>query len=147
MKKKVVIAGVVVAAIAVVAGISAMRKKPVEEETLIPVVNVENPQMGSIELYRSLVGKVEPSDVVSSSTGFLRIALMPAATAITATTTPAITTFFFIAVSSYFPLFMIVILSYLLRNQGSMLNHFQGIQITFPDLIQLIRLLIVKAHR
>ena len=33
MKKKVVIAGVVVAAIAVVAGISAMRKKPVEEET------------------------------------------------------------------------------------------------------------------
>ncbi len=35
-----------------------------EEEALIPVVNVENPQMGSIELYRSLVGKVEPSDVV-----------------------------------------------------------------------------------
>ena len=64
MKKKVVIAGVVVAVIAVAAGISAMRKKPVEEETLIPVVNVENPQMGSIELYRSLVGKVEPSDVV-----------------------------------------------------------------------------------
>ena len=56
MKKKVVIAGVVVAVIAVAAGISAMRKKPVEEETLIPVVNVENPQMGSIELYRSLVG-------------------------------------------------------------------------------------------
>ena len=50
MKKKVVIAGVVVAAIAVVAGISAMRKKPVEEETLIPVVNVENPKMGNIEL-------------------------------------------------------------------------------------------------
>ena len=37
MKKKVVIAGVVVAVIAVAAGISAMRKKPVEEETLIPV--------------------------------------------------------------------------------------------------------------
>lgn len=53
MKKKVVIAGVVVAVIAVAAGISAMRKKPVEEETLIPVVNVENPQMGSIELYPS----------------------------------------------------------------------------------------------
>ena len=64
MKKKVVIAGVVVAVIAVAAGISAMRKKPVEEETLIPVVNVENPQMGSIERYRSLVGKVEPSDGV-----------------------------------------------------------------------------------
>lgn len=64
MKKEVVIAGVVVAVIAVAAGISAMRKKPVEEEALIPVVNVENPQMGSIELYRSLVGKVEPSDVV-----------------------------------------------------------------------------------
>lgn len=65
MKKKVVIAGVVVAVIAVAGPASAaMRKKPVEEETLIPVVNVENPQMGSIELYRSLVGKVEPSDVV-----------------------------------------------------------------------------------
>ena len=36
MKKKVVIAGVVVAVIAVAAGISAMRKKPVEEEALIP---------------------------------------------------------------------------------------------------------------
>lgn len=58
MKKKVVIAGVVVAVIAVAAGISAMQQKPVEEEALIPVVNVENPQMGSIELYRSLVGKV-----------------------------------------------------------------------------------------
>lgn len=64
MKKKVVIAGVVVAAIAVVAGLSLTRGKQTEEETLIPVVNVENPQTGSIELYRSLVGKVEPSDVV-----------------------------------------------------------------------------------
>ena len=61
---KVVIAGVVVAAIAVVAGLSLSRGKQTEEETLIPVVNVENPQTGSIELYRSLVGKVEPSDVV-----------------------------------------------------------------------------------
>ena len=69
MKKKVVIAGVVVAVIAVVAGISAMRKKPVEEETLIPVVNVENPKMGNIELYRSLVGKVEPSDGLHLSEG------------------------------------------------------------------------------
>ena len=36
MKKKVVIAGVVVAVIAVAAGISAMRKKPVEEECREP---------------------------------------------------------------------------------------------------------------
>ena len=64
MKKKVVIAGVVVAAIAVVAGLSLTRGKQTEEETLIPVVNVESPKTGSIELYRSLVGKVEPSDVV-----------------------------------------------------------------------------------
>ena len=65
MKKKVVIAGVaVVAVIAAVAGISLSRGKQTEEEALIPVVNVENPQMGNIELYRSLVGKVEPSDVV-----------------------------------------------------------------------------------
>ena len=64
MKKKVVIAGVVVAAIAVVAGLSLARGKQTEEETLIPVVNVESPKTGSIELYRSLVGKVEPSDVV-----------------------------------------------------------------------------------
>ena len=64
MKKKVVIAGVVVAAIAVVAGLSLTRGKQTEEETLIPVVNVDSPKTGSIELYRSLVGKVEPSDVV-----------------------------------------------------------------------------------
>ena len=64
MKKKVVIAGVVVAAIAVVAGLSLTRGKQTEEETLIPVVNVESPKTGSIELYHSLVGKVEPSDVV-----------------------------------------------------------------------------------
>ena len=62
MKKKVVIAGVVVAAIAVVAGLSLTRGKQTEEETLIPVVNVESPKTGSIELYRSLVGKVEPSE-------------------------------------------------------------------------------------
>ena len=45
-------------------------------------------------------------NLLNDANCFLRIALMPAATAITATTTPAITTFFFIAVSSYFPLFI-----------------------------------------
>lgn len=65
MKKKAVIAGAaVVLVIAAVAGIVVKRNQVTTEETLIPVVNAENPQLGSIELYRSLVGKVEPSDVV-----------------------------------------------------------------------------------
>lgn len=65
MKKKAVIAGAaVVLVIAAVAGIVVKRNQVTTEETLIPVVSAENPQLGSIELYRSLVGKVEPSDVV-----------------------------------------------------------------------------------
>ncbi len=65
MKKKAVIAGAaVVLVIAAVAGIVVKRNQVTTEETLIPVVNAENPQLGSIELYRSLVGKVEPSEVV-----------------------------------------------------------------------------------
>ena len=64
MKKKVVIAGVVVAVIAVAAGISAMRKKPVEEETLMPMVNVENSKMGSIEMYGREEGRVGGLDGV-----------------------------------------------------------------------------------
>lgn len=65
MKKKAVIAGAaVVFVIAAVAGIVVKRNQVTEEETLIPVVNAENPKLGSIELYRSLIGKVEPSDVV-----------------------------------------------------------------------------------
>lgn len=65
MKKKAVIAGAaVVFVIAAVAGIVVKRNQVTTEETLIPVVNAENPKLGNIELYRSLVGKVEPSDVV-----------------------------------------------------------------------------------
>ncbi len=65
MKKKAVIAGAaVVLVIAAVAGIIVKRNQVTPEETLIPVVHAENPQLGSIELYRSLIGKVEPSDVV-----------------------------------------------------------------------------------
>lgn len=65
MKKGVVIAGVVVVAlVAAVAVPRAMKPKAVIEEAPIPVVEVEKPESGTIELYRDLVGKVEPSDVV-----------------------------------------------------------------------------------
>ncbi len=64
MKKGIIIAGVVVVAAAAVILPRALRPKAVLEEAPIPVVEVENPQPGNIELYRKLVGTVEPSDVV-----------------------------------------------------------------------------------
>lgn len=65
MKKSIVITGVViVAAAAFLILPKVLRPKPVIEEAPIPVVEVQTPQMGSIELFRNLVGKVEPSDVV-----------------------------------------------------------------------------------
>lgn len=65
MKKSVVITGVViVAAVAFIALPKALRPKAVIEEKVIPVVEVQNPEPGNIELFRNLVGKVEPSDVV-----------------------------------------------------------------------------------
>lgn len=65
MKKGVIIAGVVVVALAAAVILPrALKPKAVLEEAPIPVVNVETPQPGSIELYRNLVGTVEPSDVV-----------------------------------------------------------------------------------
>ena len=65
MKKSVIVAGV--AAVAVVASLAAVRvlkPKAPEAEAAVPVVEVQTPQTGTIELYRDLVGKVEPSDVV-----------------------------------------------------------------------------------
>ena len=65
MKKSVIVAGV--AAGAVVASLAAVRvlkPKAPEAEAAVPVVEVQTPQTGTIELYRDLVGKVEPSDVV-----------------------------------------------------------------------------------
>lgn len=65
MKKSVVITGVViVAAVAFIALPKVLRPKAVIEEAVIPVVEVQSPEQGSIELFRNLVGKVEPSDVV-----------------------------------------------------------------------------------
>lgn len=65
MKKSVVITGVViVAAVAFIALPKVLRPKAVIEEAVIPVVEVQNSEPGSIELFRNLVGKVEPSDVV-----------------------------------------------------------------------------------
>lgn len=65
MKKGVIIAGVVVVAVAVAVIVPRVLKpKAVVEEAPIPVVEVQTPQNGTIELFRDLVGKVEPSDVV-----------------------------------------------------------------------------------
>lgn len=65
MKKGVIIAGiVVVAAAAAVIVPRALKPKAVAEEAPIPVVEVQTPELGTIELFRDLVGKVEPSDVV-----------------------------------------------------------------------------------
>ena len=65
MKKSVIITGVViVAAAAFIILPKALRPKAVIEEEKIPVVQVQNPEPANIELFRNLVGKVEPSDVV-----------------------------------------------------------------------------------
>lgn len=65
MKKSVVITGVVVAAaVAFIALPKVLRPKAVTEEAVVPVVQVQSPERANIELFRNLVGKVEPSDVV-----------------------------------------------------------------------------------
>ena len=65
MKKGVIITGVVV--VAVVAAVvlpRVLKPKAVVAEAPIPVVEVQTPVTGTIELFRELVGTVEPSDVV-----------------------------------------------------------------------------------
>ena len=64
MKKGIIVAGVVVVAAAAFILPRALKKQPAAEEEALPVVEVSSPQDASIELYRNLVGKVEPSDVV-----------------------------------------------------------------------------------
>ncbi len=65
MSKKIVIAGAAVAAVAAVVVLpKALRPKAVMKEAPLPMVEVQMPQDGTIELYRDLVGKVEPSEVV-----------------------------------------------------------------------------------
>lgn len=65
MKKSVIIAGVAVVVVAAAVIVPRVLKpKAVIEEAPIPVVEVQNPEIGTIELYRDLVGKVEPTDVV-----------------------------------------------------------------------------------
>lgn len=64
MKKSVIVAGVVVVALASLAAVRMLKPKAPEAEAPIPVVETQTPQTGTIELYRDLVGKVEPSDVV-----------------------------------------------------------------------------------
>ena len=65
MKKGILmVAGAAVALAAVVAVPMVLRSRPVVEEAPVPVVEVQTPETGSIELYRNLVGQVEPSDVV-----------------------------------------------------------------------------------
>lgn len=64
MKKSIVFAGAAVALVAIVAVPQILRAKTTVEEAAIPVVEVTNPEQGSIELFRGLVGKVEPADVI-----------------------------------------------------------------------------------
>lgn len=64
MKKGVIIAGVAAVAIVAAVVVPRMLKKPVVLEELIPMVETQQPEVGSIVLFRNLVGKVEPSDVV-----------------------------------------------------------------------------------
>ena len=66
MKKSVKIAiGAVVVVAAGAAAVSGLKPKNTENETVAPpAVRVENPSNGTIELFRSLIGTVEPADQV-----------------------------------------------------------------------------------
>ena len=66
MKKSVKIAiGAVVVVAAGAAAVSGLKPKNTENETVAPpAVRVENPSNGTIELFRSLIGTIEPADQV-----------------------------------------------------------------------------------
>lgn len=64
MKKRVLIAGIVIVAVAAAVVIPRMTKKEVEAEAPVPVVKVQTPEYATIELQRDEIGSVEPSDIV-----------------------------------------------------------------------------------
>lgn len=65
MKKGILVAGVALVAIAAAVVLpQVLRPDAVVEEAPIPVVELQTPKPGSIELFRNLVGSVEPSEVV-----------------------------------------------------------------------------------
>lgn len=65
MRKSAVITGIIIAAAAAVVVLpKVLRTSAVIEEAAVPIVAVQKPQAGTIELKRSLVGKIEPSDVI-----------------------------------------------------------------------------------
>ncbi len=67
MRKGIVIGGAVVVLAAAAAAMVLPRmfqKEEVTAEVSLPVVEVQSPKLGTIELKRELVGQVEPSDVV-----------------------------------------------------------------------------------
>lgn len=64
MKKGLIAAGVAVIAVAAVIAVPRIMRKETSVEVVLPVVDLIQPELASIELYRELTGTVEPSDVV-----------------------------------------------------------------------------------
>lgn len=64
MNKKVIIGGIIVAAACAVILPRLMKKEPFAEAVADPIVEVATPETRDIRLYTSLVGTVEPEDVV-----------------------------------------------------------------------------------
>jgi len=64
MKKKVLLLGVIAVILVVVVIIRVNEKKVTEKTDVLPVVETEYPVVGTIELYTSLIGTVEPETVV-----------------------------------------------------------------------------------
>lgn len=62
MKKK-LFAGVVIGILLIIVVMKLFGKKEVAPEERLPVVETTKPQLGTIELYTSLIGKVEPKTV------------------------------------------------------------------------------------
>ena len=61
---KIAAAAVVVVAVGAFVGYRFWTPEPAPEAVAPPVVRVEQPALGDIELFRSMTGTVEPSDLV-----------------------------------------------------------------------------------
>lgn len=63
-KKKVIITAVVIVAAAAIILPRFLKPKEEVAAASVPVVSIQKPEIGNIELYTGLTGTVEPSDIV-----------------------------------------------------------------------------------
>lgn len=64
MKKKIIIAGICIIALCAVIVPKFTKPKQFAQAVALPVMDAEKPETGDIRLTTSVIGKIEPSDVV-----------------------------------------------------------------------------------